>query len=46
MELQKAYDDDCQNLVQSIKRRQHEFDNHLVALCGIYKTVDTIEEEE
>ena len=44
MELQKTYDDAYQNLVQSIRRRQHEFDNHLVALCGIYKTVDTIEE--
>lgn len=44
MELQKTYDDVYQNLVQSIRRKQHEFDNHIVALCGIYKTVDTIEE--
>ena len=44
MELQKTYEDVYQNLVQSIRRRQHEFDNHIMALCGIYKTVDTIEE--
>lgn len=44
MELQRTYEDVYKNLVQSIRRRQHEFDNHLMALCGIYKTVDTIEE--
>ncbi len=44
MELQKAYEGSYQDLVQSVRMRQHEFDNHLVALCGVYKTADTVEE--
>lgn len=43
MELQKTYEGVYRDLLQSIRRRQHEFDNHLIALCGIYKTVDSIE---
>lgn len=44
MQLQKTYEGSYRDLVQSVRMRQHEFDNHLVALCGVYKTADTVEE--
>ena len=44
MQLQKTYESSYRDLVQSVRMRQHEFDNHLVALCGVYKTADTVEE--
>lgn len=44
MLLQKTYEDVYQNLVRSIRQRQHEFDNHIVAICGLNKTAVTLEE--
>ena len=42
--LQKTYEEAYQNMVKSIRQRQHEFDNHLIALCGLNKTAATLEE--
>lgn len=44
MLLQKTYEDVYQNLVRSIRQRQHEFDNHLIAICGLNKTTGSLEE--
>lgn len=44
MLLQKTYEDVYQNLVRSIRQRQHEFDNHLIAICGLNKTTSNLEE--
>lgn len=44
IELRRSYEEVYQNMVRSIRQKQHQFDNHLIALCGMYKTADTIEE--
>ncbi len=43
-EIEETYGSAYRELVQEIRRKQHEFDNHLIALSGIYKTVSSAEE--
>lgn len=42
-ELERTYGGSYQELLQDVRRKQHEFDNHLIALSGIYKTVSSAE---
>lgn len=44
MLLQKTYEEAYRNMVKSIRQRQHEFDNHLIAIVGLNKTASTLEE--
>lgn len=42
--IMKNYGESYRSLVQSVRMRQHQFDNHLMALGGIYKTAGSVEE--
>ncbi len=42
--MMRNYGKSYRSLVQTVRMRQHQFENHLMALGGIYKTAGSVEE--
>jgi two-component system sensor histidine kinase AgrC len=44
LQMKQMYDDGFQNLVEEVRRRQHDFQNHLSAIDNLHRSCDTMEE--
>ena len=44
LKTHKLYEDSFYNLIGNIRLRQHEFDNHINAICNLHYMCDTYEE--
>ncbi len=44
LQMHQMYDEGFQNLVTEVRRRQHDFQNHLSAIYNLHHTCDTMEE--